>query len=283
MMNTAITPEVMTEFSSNSEVIPSASIDRILIQRKHALSAFKQGMELIRQAQTMMKEVTKHHMYGFTDIAQHGIASQSDESCLMRMTRLLDSGIWSRLMNETGMLTMMSHTQISEWQDSLNTEKMPEATLDNILASFKLLHQNKGQIFEQGIVDLFKKLSWDYKTNCPCKLGNKIIVNYMVGNSYSNACYRPTDEGRNKLNDLEKMMCLLDGKNVPDHRIAAGAAFYDFTSANQWNGEKYEHEYFSVKYYKKRSGHIIFKRPDLVEKLNDIITRHHPGALPPRV
>ncbi|EIO1136258.1 DUF4942 domain-containing protein, partial [Escherichia coli] len=24
-------------------------------------------------------------------------------------------------------------------------------------------------------------------------------------------------------------------------------------------------------------------RPDLVEKLNDIIARHYPGALPPRV
>ncbi|HAJ9962139.1 MULTISPECIES: DUF4942 domain-containing protein, partial [Enterobacteriaceae] len=26
-----------------------------------------------------------------------------------------------------------------------------------------------------------------------------------------------------------------------------------------------------------------FKRSDLVEKLNDIIARHYPGALPPRV
>ncbi|EFL2933208.1 DUF4942 domain-containing protein, partial [Escherichia coli] len=25
------------------------------------------------------------------------------------------------------------------------------------------------------------------------------------------------------------------------------------------------------------------KRPDLVEKLNDIIARHYPGVLPPRV
>ncbi|EOK4000022.1 DUF4942 domain-containing protein, partial [Escherichia coli] len=28
---------------------------------------------------------------------------------------------------------------------------------------------------------------------------------------------------------------------------------------------------------------IVFKRSDLVEKLNDIIARHYPGALPPRV
>ncbi|EES1108000.1 DUF4942 domain-containing protein, partial [Escherichia coli] len=27
----------------------------------------------------------------------------------------------------------------------------------------------------------------------------------------------------------------------------------------------------------------VFKRPDLVEKLNDIIARHYPGVLPPRV
>ncbi|ORS44681.1 hypothetical protein BIQ91_25150 [Escherichia coli] len=29
--------------------------------------------------------------------------------------------------------------------------------------------------------------------------------------------------------------------------------------------------------------HITFRRPDLVERLNDIIARHYPGALPPRV
>ncbi|EOZ1775071.1 DUF4942 domain-containing protein, partial [Escherichia coli] len=29
--------------------------------------------------------------------------------------------------------------------------------------------------------------------------------------------------------------------------------------------------------------HIVFKRSDLVEKLNDIIARHYPDALPPRV
>ncbi|EJL8870108.1 DUF4942 domain-containing protein, partial [Escherichia coli] len=33
----------------------------------------------------------------------------------------------------------------------------------------------------------------------------------------------------------------------------------------------------------KGTVHIVFKRPDLVEKLNDIIARNYPGALPPRV
>ncbi|HAH3439684.1 TPA: DUF4942 domain-containing protein, partial [Escherichia coli] len=29
--------------------------------------------------------------------------------------------------------------------------------------------------------------------------------------------------------------------------------------------------------------HIMFRRPDLVDRLNDIIARHFPEALPPRV
>ncbi|EPP0706643.1 DUF4942 domain-containing protein [Klebsiella michiganensis] len=34
---------------------------------------------------------------------------------------------------------------------------------------------------------------------------------------------------------------------------------------------------------KKGSAHVTFTRPDLVEKVNDIIARHYPGALPPVV
>ncbi|KAB0107145.1 DUF4942 domain-containing protein, partial [Escherichia coli] len=48
-------------------------------------------------------------------------------------------------------------------------------------------------------------------------------------------------------------------------------------------GELFEGEYFTVRGYQKGTVHIVFKRPDLVEKLNDIIARHYPGALPPRV
>ncbi|KUA31358.1 hypothetical protein DE21_20290 [Salmonella enterica subsp. enterica serovar Typhimurium var. 5-] len=48
-------------------------------------------------------------------------------------------------------------------------------------------------------------------------------------------------------------------------------------------GKLLEGEYFTVRGYQKGTVHIVFKRSDLVEKLNDIIARHYPGALPPRV
>ncbi|SMB30912.1 hypothetical protein SPRA44_240170 [Serratia proteamaculans] len=36
---------------------------------------------------------------------------------------------------------------------------------------------------------------------------------------------------------------------------------------------------FSIKYFQKGTAHITFKRSELVDKLNDIIARHYPGAL----
>ena len=35
-----------------------------------------------------------------------------------------------------------------------------------------------------------------------------------------------------------------------------------------------------VRGYRKGTVHITFRRPDLVEQLNNIIARHYPDALP---
>lgn len=44
--------------------------------------------------------------------------------------------------------------------------------------------------------------------------------------------------------------------------------------------ESYEDEMFSIKYFKKGSAHITFRKPELVDRLNEIIAKHYPGVLP---
>ena len=41
----------------------------------------------------------------------------------------------------------------------------------------------------------------------------------------------------------------------------------------------WEGEYFSLRWFRKGSGHLTFKRPDLVDESNDILARHCPNAL----
>lgn len=43
---------------------------------------------------------------------------------------------------------------------------------------------------------------------------------------------------------------------------------------------KAETAYLSIRTFKNGNGHVTFKRPDLVEKMNKIIAKHYPGALP---
>ncbi|MHC1473177.1 DUF4942 domain-containing protein, partial [Klebsiella pneumoniae] len=83
--------------------------------------------------------------------------------------------IWTRLMTQTGMFTFMSSEQHDKWTDQVYSEECPEVTLDNVISTFQHLHASKNETFVTGIIDVFRKLSWDYKTNNPCRLGKKII------------------------------------------------------------------------------------------------------------
>lgn len=86
---------------------------------------------------------------------------------------------------------------------------------------------------------------------------------------------------RDQLADLERMLHLLDGKPIPDNRGDVTTRLMDHVSL-QKASHIYEDDYFSIRYFQKGTGHITFKRPDLVDKMNDIVTKHYPGMLAPR-
>lgn len=129
---------------------------------------------------------------------------------------------------------------------------------------------------------IFKSLSWDYKTNNPCMFGKRIIIAPLL-DVWRSGWVRFSSDGHTKIDDLARPFYVLDGRNVPDYRVSDGAKLDAFFSENQFNGKVFECDYFSVRYYKKGSAHITFKRPDLVEKINNLVASHYPGMLPPRV
>jgi hypothetical protein len=147
----------------------------------------------------------------------------------------------------------------------------------DILSTFEQLHRNKMDVFERGIINVFKGLSWDYKTNSPCRFGKKIIVNNLVTHSrwgFSlNWGWR-----RDQLADLERMLFLLDGKPIPDNRGDVTTRLMEHIRDNP-SKDVYEDDFFSIRYFQKGTAHITFKRYDLTEKMNDIVAKHYPGML----
>lgn len=96
-------------------------------------------------------------------------------------------------------------------------EDIPAISESNILSTFEQLHKNKGEVFERGVINTFKSLSWDYKTNNPCRFGKKIIVEGVVKHDQWGFGLNWGWQ-RDRLTDLERMLLLLDGKPIPDNR-----------------------------------------------------------------
>lgn len=270
--------EILTD---HNELICSTSIERIVTGRDAALSLIEILIHKLDDISRLTSSIGG-------DVAEHWAMRQghSFDCWLMKpvdkampvITRNIDRSIWRDLMLKSGMLTLMDAEARSQWAKNLEEGDLPAISEANILSTFEQLHHNKQEVFERGIINVFKGLSWDYKTNNPCYFGKKIIVNNLVkhdrwGFSLNWGCRR------DQLADLERMLCLMDGKTIPDNRHDVSVRFMDFVRDNP-HQQVFEDELFTIRYFQKGSGHITFKRLDLVEKMNDIVAKHFPGMLP---
>ncbi|HHQ6575760.1 TPA: DUF4942 domain-containing protein [Serratia fonticola] len=281
-LNTVIEPDVLTD---HTEVICSTSIERIVTGRNAALVQIEALIHQIADISVITSSIGGGIARDWAmkqDFRCGCWLMEKAETAMPVITRNLDRDIWRDLMKKSGMLSVMDAQARDQWHRNLEGDNIPAISEANILSTFEQLHQSKDEVFERGVINVFKGLSWHYKTNSPCHFGKKIIVTNLV--SYNqwgftlNHSYR-----RDQLADLERMLHLLDGKPLPDNRGDVTARLYEHISANRQMTQVYEDEYFSIKYFMKGSAHLTFKKPALMDKMNDIIAKHYPGVLPERV
>ncbi|MFE4104445.1 DUF4942 domain-containing protein [Escherichia coli] len=268
--------------TDHTDVICSTSIERIVTGRNAALGLTEILIHQLNDISALTDSIGggKANEWGVRQYRYDCWLMEEPETAMKAISRNIDRGIWKDLMKKSGMLSLMDAQARDEWYKNLEGEDIPAVSEANILSTFEQLHQSKGEVFERGVINVFKGLSWNYKTNSPCKFGTKIIVTGLV------KCDRwgfGLNWGwqRDRLADIERMLVLLDGKPVPDNRADVTRRLGDHIHENR-HSNHYEDEMFVIKYFQKGTAHIVFKRPELVDKLNDIIARHYPGALAAR-
>ncbi|OVZ78986.1 DUF4942 domain-containing protein [Yersinia kristensenii] len=271
--------------SGHTDVICSTSIERIITVRNTALVQID---ALIHQLEDIS---------AITNSIGGGIAKdwamrqdfrtgcwfmEKAETAMKVITCNLDRGIWRDLMLKSGMLSLMDAQARDQWYRNLEGDNIPAISEANILSTFEQLHQQKDEVFERGVINLFKGLSWHYKTNSPCQFGKKIIISNLVS---CNQWGFTLNHGsrRDQLADLERMLHLLGGKAIPDNRGDVTSRLDEHIRANPHIAKVYEDDYFSIKYFMKGSAHLVFKRSDLVNNMNDIVAKHYPEMLATRV
>ena len=270
-------PDLLTE---HNELILSTSIERIVTGRDAALTQIEQLIKQIDAVSRLTSEVGGGTAQDWAMKSGHRYDSwltEPSEKAMPTITRNIDRSIWRDLMLKSGMLALMDAQARDQWHKNLEEGDLPAISEANILSTFKQLHLNKRDVFERGIINVFKGLSWDYKTNSPCCFGKKIIINNLVTHNrwgFSlNWGWR-----RDQLTDLERMLFLLDGKPIPDNRGDISTRLMEHIRDNPAK-EAYEDEFFSIRYFQKGTAHLTFKRPELIEKMNDIIAKYYPRML----
>lgn len=194
-----------------------------------------------------------------------------DDDGLHNALHVLDGPAWVYLMHESGNRTFMDRTTRQQWDEHIAKGDYPDFTKDTVTPTFGTLHFSREDMLERGVIESFRRLSWDYKTNQPFKFGTRIIVQYLV-DQWGGLNYRALDE----LEDLHRVFCILDEQPKPDHRdgIASQMRRTCADTHTQWSGR-----YFAIKWYRKGTGHVTFLCPELVTTLNLILAKHYPHAL----
>ncbi|MEE6018273.1 DUF4942 domain-containing protein [Escherichia coli] len=275
--NIVTEPEVLT---GQNGMICSTSIERIVTGRNAALTRIESLIHALDDISILTRDIGggTAQVWGMREGHRYDCwFTEKPDKAMKTITRNIDRRIWRDLMNKSGMLSLMDAQARDEWHKSLEKDDIPAISEENILSTFEQLNHDKQAVFERGVINVFKALSWDYKTNSPCRFGKKIIMDGLVsynrwGFSFTHG-YR-----RDQIVDLERMLTLLDGKLLLDNRADIACRLSDHIGQKR-TAAVYEDELFRINYFQKGSAHIAFKRPELIERLNDIIARHYPGML----
>lgn len=269
----------MSEVFSGS-VVKSISIENLLAQRDGIMTRVREAIEILKKAQEIADAAGITAQYRDFDYMLQGKdryrrTELLEDGGLEDIRKRVDTCAWNHLMHESGLRTLMDAKARAEWDKRIEDCETPELNNENIRATFGDMYAARGDIFERGIVNCFKALSWCYKTNKPFRFGKRVVLEYLRNHvtggevlGYPN--HRKCDE----LDDLVRVFSVLDGKPEPDHRTG----IYSLLMAGR-ELRDIEHPYMQIRSFKNGNGHLTFKRLDLVEKMNLIIAKHFPGAL----
>ncbi|HCK2190952.1 TPA: DUF4942 domain-containing protein, partial [Escherichia coli] len=210
-------PEVV---NGHTDVIGSTSIRHVVTVRNAALQQTEMLIRQLAEISAMTESIGGKTALDWAmkqDFRCGCWLMEKPEMAMKAITRNLDREIWRDLMQRSGILSLMDAQARDTWYRSLEYDNFPEISEANILSTFEQLHQNKDEVFERGVINLFRGLSWNYKTNCPCKFGSKIIVNNLVrwGRWGFHLITGPQTD---RVADLERMLHLFSGIPTPDNR-----------------------------------------------------------------
>lgn len=264
--------------------VPRDTLEEILRHRERALDFFRQGMVLLQQAEheaiaAAPMEPYAGMVYKTIDRNLYGLGGASHEwlpNLMEAAAKNLDYWAWTSLQRLSGLRSLMDEKAAKEFKHQLE-QKPPPFTIENITATYMGLAADSVNIFERGLINVFRwaSSSW-HSTNSSFRINPRCILTRMIRGRGQHGGFGYNGE-REKVQDLERVFFVLDGKRQPEGGNAADI----FEAALRRNETVSDSPYFSARMFPVNGNmHLKFKRLDLVDRANAIIVKHLGAMLP---
>ena len=145
-------------------------------------------------------------------------------------------------------------------------QPLPPFTEENVFGFFEQTCANIPSLINEALREVFKWLTpsqrWTgCKTSNEFKIGKKVVLCYVASPCYSGGLQVDYNR-RAQVDALGNALSMLDGKGVRK------TAYSDSWNRAWEKGEQYEDDYLTAKAFQNQNVHLTFKRPDLIEKIN---------------
>ena len=240
---------------------------------KHMLLAFEHA----RKAATYLEanKISLHTPY--SDILGHALGSDLSHS----------RAEFLRAHRKDAWLSVFQLMDFHKWLDKKQTDEMLSDvsksghfpfTADNIKGTLENIVLQRRKLFEQSAWNVFEALTKYYKgntnyhegwkSNDAFKVNKKLVFPYGV--SYDRQCGRFSlwsgySSAINIYDDLDRVLSVLDGDSF-ESVLSVGDAIRNAIQNDRHTPQKLHSSYFEIRYYKKGTVHLKWKREDLLEK-----------------
>lgn len=272
-----------------SEIIKRTTVVEIVATRDAALSQARVAAELRARADEAGKLAGSLQQQASNGrdfhLAQHdrqeayrAIFGKIDvEASVEAFRRHLDAATWVYLLDLAGIRELMDRTAVEAFHDDLRNDP-PAVTLESVAQILSDLFSDRELIFQRSIARIFSGLDRRFRSHDGWKIGSRIILTRLF-NEWGSWSFH--NEAPAQITDCERIFMVLDQQQGDPGSLvrAIDAARYSRTRVMEPMQTTLSTRYFRIRIYKNGNAHLWFERPDLVEKVNQILADYYGAVL----
>lgn len=259
------------------QLIPLNNATQIVAAVDESLKDVYSAFELFEKAKVRLKNTLGEHRDSLWrgELREYSIDNGWRTGIYENSKRKIKQNAWAFIVDKTQIKSLLSikkqgelDAQLFGDRDNRDEDLLPEITEENI---FEFINGTLGKaedLVEDALQEVFEILRphhsyHNFKSNSEFEIGKRVCFEWYMDTSCG-MC-RTNYSREKELGAIDKLFHLLDGKPIPQYPSGIVIALNEACRAKKWEAET---DYFILKWYKKGSLHIEFKRLDLVAEIN---------------